>query len=312
MQAAETAAEKLASTLEFSGEDEAKKHLAELEKTRSRICSEYESAKSELEKTSADIASLRSAASAYASQLKELPFEDSEKLAEEKASLENKRRELDSQRLKLSSRIEANTTALKNLSDGFIEQEKAEKRYRMLRSLCDTAGGTLNGKEKITLETYIQTAYLKRITERANVRIMEMTDGRYELVRSTNAESLSGKSGLELDVIDHYNGSVRSVKSLSGGESFEAALSLALGLSDEICSNSGGIQLQSMFVDEGFGTLDEAALTQAVDTLCKLSQSGRTVGIISHVAELKERIDSKVIVTKDVRSGESHISIRNS
>ncbi len=141
---------------------------------------------------------------------------------------------------------------------------------------------------------------------------MEMTDGRYELVRSTNAESLSGKSGLELDVIDHYNGSVRSVKSLSGGESFEAALSLALGLSDEICSNSGGIQLQSMFVDEGFGTLDEAALTQAVDTLCKLSQSGRTVGIISHVAELKERIDSKIIVTKDVRSGESHIRVKNS
>ncbi len=311
-QAAEAAAEKLASALEFSGEDEAKKHLAGLEKTRSGICSEYESAKSELEKTSADIASLRSAASAYASQLKELPFEDAEKLAEEKTSLESKRRELDSQRLKISSRIESNTTALKNLSDGFGEQEKAEKRYQMLRSLCNTAGGTLNGKEKITLETYIQTAYLKRITDRANVRFMEMTDGRYELVRSTNAESLSGKSGLELDVIDHYNGSVRSVKSLSGGESFEAALSLALGLSDEICSNSGGIQLQSMFVDEGFGTLDEAALTQAVDTLCKLSQSGRTVGIISHVAELKERIDSKIIVTKDVRSGESHIRVKNS
>lgn len=307
-QAAQAAAEKLASALEFSGEDEAKKHLSELEKTRDRICAEYESARFEMEKTSADIASLKSAASAYASQLKELPFEDSEKLAEEKASLESKRRELDSQRLKISSRIEANESALKNLSDGFGEQEKAEKRYRMLRSLCDTAGGTLNGKEKITLETYIQTAYLKRITDRANVRLMEMTGGRYELVRSANAESLTGKSGLELDVIDHYNGSTRSVKSLSGGESFEAALSLALGLSDEICSNSGGIQLQSMFVDEGFGTLDEAALTQAVNSLCRLSQSGRTVGIISHVAELKERIESKIIITKDIRSGESHIS----
>lgn len=311
-QAAEAAVEKLASTLEFSGEDEAKKHLAELEKTRSKICSEYESAKSELEKTTADIASLRSAASAYASQLKELPFEDAEKLAEEKASLESRRRELDSQRLKISSRIEANTTALKKLSDGFGEQEKAEKRYRMLRSLSDTAGGTLSGKEKITLETYIQTAYLQRIIGRANVRFREMTDGRYELKRSENAESLSSKSGLELDVIDYYNGSVRSVKSLSGGESFEAALSLALGLSDEICSNSGGIQLQSMFVDEGFGTLDEAALTQAVDTLCRLSQSGRTVGIISHVAELKDRIDSKITVTKDVRSGESHVCFKNS
>lgn len=310
-QAARAAAEKLASALEFSGEDEAKKHLAALEKERNTICAEYEAAKNGLEKTAADISALRSAASAYASQLKELPFEEPEKLAEEKASLEARRKLLDSQRMKLSARAEGNTGTLKSLMNGFGEQEKTESRYRMLRSLCDTAGGTLTGKEKITLETYVQTAYLKRITDRANVRFMEMTDGRYELVRSTSAESLSGKSGLDLDVIDHYNGTTRSVKSLSGGESFEAALSLALGLSDEICSNSGGIQLQSMFVDEGFGTLDEAALTQAIDTLCKLSKSGRTVGIISHVAELKERIDSKIIVTKDIRSGESHISMRN-
>lgn len=311
-QAAKASAEKLASALEFSGEDEAKKHLAALENTRGGIIAEYDSAKAGLEKASADIASLKSAASAYASQLEKLPSEDAEKLSEEKTLLESKRRELDLRRMKLSSRTEANNAALKSLMNGFDEQEKAEKRYQMLRSLCDTAGGTLNGKEKITLETYIQTAYLKRITDRANVRFMEMTDGRYELTRSENAESLSGKSGLELDVIDHYNGTTRSVKSLSGGESFEAALSLALGLSDEICSNSGGIQLQSMFVDEGFGTLDEAALTQAVDTLCRLSQSGRTVGIISHVAELKERISSKIVITKDAHSGESHISMRNS
>lgn len=311
-QAAKDSAEKLAAALEFSGEDEAKGHLAKLEKERNEITAEYNGAKSEFEKNTAEIASFRSAASAYASQLEKLPSEDREKLAEEKASLEGRRRELDLRRMELSSRVQANSSALKNLTDGFAEQEKAEKRCQMLRSLCDTAGGTLNGKEKITLETYIQTAYLKRITDRANVRFMEMTDGRYELVRSANAESLSGKSGLELDIIDHYNGTTRSVKSLSGGESFEAALSLALGLSDEICSNSGGIQLQSMFVDEGFGTLDEAALTQAVDTLCRLSQSGRTVGIISHVAELKERIDSKIVITKDARSGESHISMRNS
>lgn len=310
-QAAQAAAEKLASVLEFSCEDEAKKHLSILEKTRNDICAEYEKAKSELERTTADISALNSAAAAYASQLKELPEEDTEKLAEEKTALEARRQQLDSQRMKLSARKESNSGALKNLLNGFGEQEKAEKRYQMLRSLCDTAGGTLAGKEKITLETYVQTAYLKRITDRANIRLMDMTDGRYELVRSTSAESLSGKSGLDLDVIDHYNGTTRSVKSLSGGESFEAALSLALGLSDEICSNSGGIQLESMFVDEGFGTLDEAALTQAVDTLCRLSQSGRTVGIISHVAELKERIDSKIIVTKDARSGESHISMRN-
>lgn len=307
-EAAKAAAEKLAAALEFSGEDEAKAHLSALEKSRSDICSEYESAKAAYDNSAANISSLKSAASAYESQLKDLPQEETAVLTEEKNALEEKRRGLDSLRLKLSSRIDTNSLALKNLSDGHSESEKAERHYQMLKSLCDTAGGSISGKEKITLETYIQTAYMKRITDRANVRLMEMTDGRYELVRSTSAESLNGKSGLDLDVIDHYNGTVRSVKTLSGGESFEAALSLALGLSDEICSNSGGIQLQSMFVDEGFGTLDEASLSQAVDSLCRLSQSGRTVGIISHVAELKERINDKIIVTKDKRSGESHIS----
>lgn len=311
-QASEDSAEKLAAELEFPNEDEAKQHLSLLTKMRSDICTEYQNARKALEKTTADISAFKSAGSAYISQLKELPSEDPEKLAAEKSQLESRRRELDSIKLRISSRTETNISALGSLKDGFEEQKAAEKKYQMLRSLSDTAGGTLNGKEKITLETYVQTAYLKRITERANVRFMEMTDGRYELVRSTSAESLSGKSGLELDVIDHYNGTTRSVKSLSGGESFEAALSLALGLSDEICSNSGGIQLQSMFVDEGFGTLDETSLSQAVDTLCRLSQSGRTVGIISHVAELKERIDSKIVVTKDARSGESHIRVKNS
>ena len=118
------------------------------------------------------------------------------------------------------------------------------------------------------------------------------------MIRRKENKSRVGKTGLELDVIDHYNGSNRSVKSLSGGESFQASLSLALGLSDEIQSNSGGIQLDTMFVDEGFGSLDEDSLDQAIRALKDLSQGSRLVGIVSHVSELKERIDKKIIVNK--------------
>ena len=113
------------------------------------------------------------------------------------------------------------------------------------------------------------------------------------MARRTVAEDKKSQSGLELDVIDHYNGTRRSVKTLSGGESFQASLSLALGLSDEVQSSAGGIHLDTMFVDEGFGSLDEESLRQAIRALSGLAQGHRLVGIISHVAELKEKIDNR-------------------
>ena len=121
--------------------------------------------------------------------------------------------------------------------------------------------------------------------------------------RRGSADNKKDKSGLELNVIDHYNGSERSVKTLSGGETFQASLSLALGLSDEIQSMAGGIQMDAMFVDEGFGSLDEDALNQAVKALGNLAEGKKLVGIISHVSELKDRIDKKIVITKN-RSGE--------
>lgn len=125
-----------------------------------------------------------------------------------------------------------------------------------------------------------------------------MSSGQYELKRAEDPGNLKGKAGLELSVIDHYNATERSVKTLSGGESFQAALSLALGLSDEIQSYAGGIQMDSMFVDEGFGSLDEDALGQAIKALARLTEGSRLVGIISHVSELKEQIERKIVVTK--------------
>ena len=148
------------------------------------------------------------------------------------------------------------------------------------------------------LETYIQMRYFDRIIARANTRFMVMSGGQYELMRRQTAENNRSQSGLELDVIDHYNGTCRSVKTLSGGEAFKASLSLALGLSEEIQSSAGGIQLDTMFVDEGFGSLDEESLQQAIGALADLTEGDRLVGIISHVSELKETIDKKIIVKK--------------
>ena len=158
------------------------------------------------------------------------------------------------------------------------------------------------------LETYVQMAFFDRIVARANTRLLVMTGGQYELKRRADAESLRSQSGLELNVTDHYNGTERSVKTLSGGESFKASLALALGLSDEIQSSAGGIRLDTMFVDEGFGSLDEESLQQAMKALSGLAESNRLVGIISHVSELKERIDRQIVVTRQ-KSGGSRVEI---
>lgn len=182
--------------------------------------------------------------------------------------------------------------------DGQEAMCRAEQEYIWVKALSDTANGTLNGKRKVELETYIQMTYFDRILRRANLRFLTMSSGQYELKRREDGENKKEKAGLELNVIDHYNGSERSVRTLSGGESFQASLSLALGLSDEIQSHAGGIQLDAMFVDEGFGSLDEDSLNQAMKALEGLTRGNRMVGIISHVPELKERIGKKIVVTK--------------
>ena len=131
---------------------------------------------------------------------------------------------------------------------------------------------------------------------------MNMSNGQYELKRREEGEKKS-KSGLDLDIVDHYNGTERDVRTLSGGESFKASLSLALGLSDEIQSSTGGVKLDTMFVDEGFGSLDEESLRKAIDTLMSLADGNRLIGIISHVSELKERIDKQIVIKKQTNGG---------
>lgn len=185
---------------------------------------------------------------------------------------------------------------------------KIEKKHEWVKTLADTANGKLSGKDKIELETYIQTTYFDRIINRANQRLLTMSGGQYELIRLKEALNAKSKSGLELGVMDHYNGSQRSVKTLSGGESFIASLSLALGLSDEVQASAGGITVETMFVDEGFGSLDSESLDMAYKALTGLTEGNKLVGIISHVAELKDKIDKQVVVTK-AKSGGSKVEI---
>ena len=215
------------------------------------------------------------------------------------------REELNRKRREISARINANRNAERGIAEKLDEIAAAEKRFSWVRALANTAAGRIPGKEKIMLETYVQMTYFDRIITRANTRLMIMSGGQYELKRRRAAENNRSQSGLDLDVIDHVNGSERSVSSLSGGEQFKASLSLALGLSDEIQSSAGGIRLDTMFVDEGFGSLDEESLQQAMAALASLTEGNRLVGIISHVAELKDRVDRQIIVTKEPTGGSS-------
>ncbi|XVG96356.1 AAA family ATPase [Eubacteriales bacterium KG127] len=166
------------------------------------------------------------------------------------------------------------------------------------KNLYLTCSGNLQGKDKIQIETFVQMTYLDKILQRANLRLMSMTQGKYNLVRRKNAENKRSQSGLDLDIHDLNNDTYRSTKSLSGGESFQASLCLALGLADEIQSTSGGIAIDTMFIDEGFGTLDEDTLNYAINNLIDLSKGNKFIGIISHVEGLKERIPKKLIVKK--------------
>ena len=172
-----------------------------------------------------------------------------------------------------------------------------------MNALSETANGGISGKQKVMLETYIQMNYFDKILIRANRRLRKMTNDQYDLIRRQDKTDLKSQAGLDLDVVDHYNGTVRAVNTLSGGESFKASLALALGLSDEIQMSAGGVNLETMFVDEGFGSLDDESLKLAINTLQELSGGNRLVGIISHVNELKDKINEQIIVTKDISGG---------
>ena len=297
--------QELAGKLAYEREQQARQALSEKEAGRAALAQALEQAEQEYRTRSEAVIRTRSAAEQLKRQLEAGPEIDAEAEAARQALAVQQRQTLRQQKQQCDSRIAANAPALKSIHQRQAELIALEARYAWVRSLSNTANGNLPGKEKIMLETYIQMTYFDQILRRANLRLLVMTDGQYELVRRTEAENNRSQSGLELDVIDHWGGGQRSVKTLSGGESFLASLALALGLSDVIQSCSGGVRLDTMFVDEGFGSLDEDALNQAMKALVSLTEGNRLVGIISHVGELKSRIDRQIVVTKAPSGGSS-------
>lgn len=287
------------SELDFESADLAKDKLKEYTNLSNDIKNAIEKSKNDFDDIKSKYDTQKGKKASLENALKEFKEIDLASLNEKSLKLNEYKKDIDKTAKSLYSRIESNKLLVDNISKKKDILKGYDDKYVWLKALSETANGDISGKEKITLETFVQMTYFDSIIRKANIRLLTMSDGQYELVRRSDAETLKKNEGLALDVIDHFNGSSRSVSTLSGGESFMASLCLALGLSDEIQSSNGGIKLDTMFVDEGFGSLDGEALDRALSALTSLSQGNRLVGIISHVDALRDRIDNKIVITKD-------------
>lgn len=289
---------KLAERLKYKCRDDAKSAILKLDTEISTLNNAVKYANEKMTAASSQIIS-------YKGELEGLKgTQQTENLDELK--LQNQKISADlksfrSRRESILNNIVINQKAMKEIEKLSAKLINIREKLVTVEKLSNAASGSVTGKHKLSLEAHIQAVYFDRILNRANIRLMKMSSGRYEMKRAGLTDKKNAQTGLEIDIVDHYTGAVRKVKTLSGGESFMASLSLALGLSDEIQSSSGGIKLDCMFIDEGFGSLDETSLSLAMQAFGGLS-NGRLVGIISHVAELKEKI-SKQIVVKKSRTG---------
>ncbi|HJK45822.1 MAG TPA: SbcC/MukB-like Walker B domain-containing protein, partial [Methanocorpusculum sp.] len=245
--------------------------------------------------TDAEVVLLRKSTEGYISV-------DISALSSALSGVEEEYAKLQGQEKAIEYRILQNTTAISDISSLLEQYRAAAAEYTELSDLSRAANGDAAGTAvRMKFEEYVQSAYLSRILEKANIRLHAMTDGRFSIVQRSSSTDLRKKEGLEMDVIDCYTQKQRPTSTLSGGESFKAALSLALGLSDVIMESSGGIELDALFIDEGFGSLDAVSLDQAIETLATLAlpRSGsRLIGIISHVEDLRQRIEKKILVVK--------------
>lgn len=195
------------------------------------------------------------------------------------------------------SRIRINSRLLPGLRQSVQAMRQSGEELDIYEDLYKTASGNVRGAQKIPFENYILQYYFRRVIREANRRLERMSEGRFLLCQKTEA-SLNAKTGLALDVLDRHTGKVRDVGTLSGGESFLASLSLALGFADAVQAQKGGVQLETLFIDEGFGSLDDDSLRRALDVLGELAGGKRLIGVISHVPMLKSSISRKVLVER--------------
>lgn len=300
VQEEKTAAETVASA-EKAFQNALQEHcFADREDYTSFLCerASLEAAEEENRRFFAELALLRQTALDLQKECRDKQRRDIPALEEKKERLFSERKAMREK----SDSIRASAAVLENLLTNAKTElrlrERAAAEFLPIAELSKTANGELAGKEKIAFEQFVQGFYFQKILQMANLRLKDMTDGRYYLMHAQKAANKRSQAGLEVEVLDHYTGKSRSVRSLSGGEAFKASLCLALGLSDVIQAHAGGVQIDAMFIDEGFGSLDEHSREQAVEVLQRLSYGNRMVGIISHVSELKERIEKQIIVKK--------------
>jgi exonuclease SbcC len=294
-------------SLPYKSGDEAKEAAEKLRKQKQELDLAMESAQKALQEKKDALLKIKSRMQQLEKELQESPLLDLKQLKMQEQEAAGQQKKLRDVYGNLFHRLEDNRKACAEIQSRRGKLEEEEQKLSDLQNLSDTVNGNLNGKEKVQLETYVQMHYFDRILQKANRRLLIMTENQYELKRRKHADNARSQSGLDLDVLDHFNGSIRSVNTLSGGEKFMASLSLALGLSDEIQSASGGIRLESMFVDEGFGSLDDESLQQALKALQSLAESDRIVGIISHVQQLADQIDKQIVVTKTRTGSQAEI-----
>lgn len=257
--------------------------------------SEIEVLENEIQKYNVDLSNANKLYSLTLEECKNIKFVDIKSI---EASIE----EVDKERVYINNllkevylRINQNTKILEDCLSFNKKIETQEEKYKTIGRLSKIING--DNPRKISFERYVLAAYFEDIISAANIRFSKMTNSRFELLRKEEVGDKRKGQGLDLEVYDNYTGKSRDVKTLSGGESFKASLAMALGLSDVVQRYSGGIQLDTIFIDEGFGTLDPESLDIAIETLIDLQDNGRVVGIISHVQELKDRIEVKLEVT---------------
>lgn len=294
------------SGLKFESKERAEDNLSLLASKIKLLDENLEMARKAKDLLASEIIDLKSKGDLLVNQLKDIKEIDLERTAGEKNQFSQKKKLLNDQRDSLNKRKGINQASLETIEKLLPEISKATEKYNMINALSEVAKGRNN--QKPSLENYVQMSCLDRINYRANLRLRKMTDNKYELRRRIDENG--SELGLDLNIKDFYTGRERDVKSLSGGEQFQASLALSLGLADEIQENSGGIKLDTMFIDEGFGTLDPDTLNKAMRALEDISQGNKLIGIISHVAELEERIPKKIYVKKD-ELGISHVKIVN-
>ena len=302
--------------LEFKSKEDAENAIHSLEAQRNKLKKAIDDATEAFNANEKDLSGISGQIQEQRSLAEELKaklnpeFADIslEELEEKKSELQSQINYIDQRLEEIAGRTKINNTAMKELQKNDRDMGKAEARFTWVKELSDTVNGNISGKDKIKLETYVQMIYFERVLEKASLRFLEMSGGQYEFVLREEPGNKRSQGGLDINIKDHYNGTERDVKTLSGGESFLASLSLALGLSDEVQSEAGGVCIESMFIDEGFGSLDSGALTKAIDVLDKLAQNNTLIGIISHVADLKERINRQIVVKKS-KDGGSRVEV---